>query len=241
MERGWTVDSNILGSGRNHGILRGVFIARFDQVLGAIPFLMYPHGFITEEQARDAALEAMLLFMFGNEERTASIMGFEHLDFIGYSLLDFDPVLGNYVLLALFDPSAPKFLWQAYNTIKYFLVNVSKAVQERLSVEDALKKFCDEVNASWMNLQVPKAPPMEEDRAGKIKSQHESLAYSISLLIQSMIAEAVNQRLGDVKESLWNTIERVAETFVEVSDTYFGEEFTKTKILPNLLRAKEGI
>jgi len=234
------MENGILGSGRNHEILRGVFIARFDQILGAIPFHMYPHGFISEEQGRDAALEAMLLFMFGQNERTASIMGFEHLDLIGYALLDVDPALGNYVVLALFDLNALKFLWQAYNTIKYFLVDVSEAIQKRLSVEDALKKFYYEVNASWANLQIPKSTAMEEAAASKVHPQMKSLACSVSLVMESIITEAVNQRLATTEVSLWNSIQRVAKTFVEFSNTYLGEEFTKTEILPHLLGTREG-
>jgi hypothetical protein len=223
----------------NHEILRGVFIARFDQILGAIPFHMYPKGFITEEQGRDAALEAMLLFMFGKEERTASILGFEHLDLIGYALLDYDSSLGNYVVLALFDPSGLRFLWQAYTTIKYFLVDASEAIRKGLSAEYALRKFYGEVETSWTNLQTQKSISMEKDVGTEAQRRLESLAESISLLMETMIAEALAERLVTVNESFWNAIEKAAETFIGFSNAYFGEEFTKTAVLPHLLRVNE--
>jgi hypothetical protein len=222
-------------------VLTGIFVARFDQVLGAVPFHMYPHGFVTEEQAKDAALEAMLLFMFGRGERIASIMGFERLDYMGYVLVDFDSGLGNYVVLALFDSDVRKLLWEKYNTIKFLLTSVSEAVQRRVSIDDALENCYNEINSLCMKSHVAENASIERGGPMIAQPRTKTLATTVSLAIESVITEAGSQQPEAVSESIWEKIKKVVLAFIQFSRVCFGEDFTRTEILPHLLRKDQRL
>lgn len=114
-----------------HTYFDGIIVTSFDQILGAIPTVTYPQGFITDEAARNTAEDAMLLLSVGKREVIFSVMSFTKISKIGVVGIRSSTVESPLAVAAVFDARATSIVWRTYPLIRSLIAREMRVVKQQ--------------------------------------------------------------------------------------------------------------
>jgi hypothetical protein len=113
-------------------LFEGVIQCSFSSILGPAPSAVYPIGFISDEEAKKLAEEAMLLLVVNVREASHTIMSFPASGKLGVVGIYRSPSENMFAVIAVFDEKAGSLLWRGYPLIRNLMLNEA----ERAMLDD---------------------------------------------------------------------------------------------------------
>jgi hypothetical protein len=113
-------------------LFEGVIQCSLSSILGPTPSSVHPIGFISDEEAKKLAEEAMLLLVVNVREASHTIMSFPASGKLGVVGIYPNPLGNTLAIIAVFNEKAGSILWRGYPLIRNLILNEA----ERTMLDD---------------------------------------------------------------------------------------------------------
>nr|MDO8100791.1 hypothetical protein [Candidatus Njordarchaeota archaeon] len=186
---------------RNRFLFEGVILCSFDQILGPTPSAVHPKGFISDEEAKRLAEEAMLLLVAGRQDTFHTIMSFPENGKLGVVGVYPSPLGNTLAIVAVFNEKAGSILWRSYPLMRNLLRSeATSALHEGPDVAAKLfgeiQKLCDYLSEESDAKEVARLLEKSIEKAG----------ISVETLIGSGQSRAQQSTISNLKVSLSNLL-----------------------------------
>jgi hypothetical protein len=194
----------------------GVIQCSFSSILGPIPSAVHPIGFISDDEAKKLAEEAMLLLVVNVGVASHTIMTFPEIGKLGVVGIYPSPSGNTLAMIAIFNEKAESILWRAYPLIRNLILNKAESamlkdpdvpsslfreIQElcnHLSEESDVEEFTRFLERNIQEASADIQTLIDSDRL----ETHGSISTSLRAIISGLLVALQSMKLS-AGNSIW--------------------------------------